>query len=107
MDICNLNFLRLVLFSMLDGLAFLDSVCTYVFVSECMCVCVHVRVCWLAQDFLIFCAVFEDSLPVTLFGLLKRFLRSRPITLVTGNPVSPSFPLNVMLEKKKTTPDRK
>lgn len=40
MDICNLNFLRLVLFSMLDGLAFLDSVCTYVFVSECMCVCV-------------------------------------------------------------------
>lgn len=83
MDICNLNFLWLVLFSMLDGLAFLDPVRTYVFVSECLCVCVCVRACWRAQDFLIFSAVFEDSLPVTLFGLLKHFLWSRPITLVT------------------------
>lgn len=54
MDICNPNFLCLVLFSMLYGLAKLDFVCTCVFVSECLCV-----FWWLVQDFYFLCSLWR------------------------------------------------
>lgn len=61
MDICNLNFLCLVLFSWLYGLVILYSECIFVFVRESILVS------------LILHEIFEDPVSVTLFDPFKHF----------------------------------